>query len=68
MRNNYGLFGNTNYRYYTDNLEVVELFYFTRDVETLTRGETSFVYGDLAYTLRAFPNHHCQRLSLKWII
>jgi hypothetical protein len=36
----------------------VERYHFTRDVETLRRGEsTARIGGDLNYTLRAFPNH-----------
>lgn len=40
------------------NLPVVEAFHFTPDVESLRRGSTGTVLGDLQYTLRAFPNHH----------
>lgn len=41
-----------------DNLRVVEAFHFTADVESLRRGTSGTVLGDLKYTLRAFPNHH----------
>lgn len=38
--------------------EIVEKFHFTSKVETLRGGSTaSTPGGDLAYTLRAFPNH-----------
>jgi len=37
--------------------QVVEGAHFTRDVEALRRGSTGPVGGDIAYTLRAFPNH-----------
>lgn len=40
-----------------DHLRVVERYHFTPDVESLKRGNTSTVLGDLDYTLRAFPNH-----------
>lgn len=35
----------------------VEVRHFDRGVETLKRGIKSSVAGDIAYTLRAFPNH-----------
>jgi hypothetical protein len=39
--------------------KTVESFHFTREVENLTRGNTtSTPAGDIDYTLRAFPNHH----------
>lgn len=39
-------------------LEIVERFHFTPEVERLVKGETSFLPGDIDYTLLAFPNHH----------
>ena len=39
-------------------LEVVEQFHFTKQVETLVRGTTSSLGGDIGYTLEHFPNHH----------
>lgn len=36
---------------------IVERRHFTRNVESLTKGETGWLGGDLNYTLRAFPNH-----------
>ena len=39
-------------------LLTVESFHFTKDVETLTRGSSGTVVGDLDYTLERFPNHH----------
>lgn len=39
-------------------MPIVETFHFTPDVESLRHGRSSSVYGDLSYTLRAFPNHH----------
>lgn len=43
---------------FTTELSLVESAHFTRDVQTLTRGATAAVGGDLHYTLRAIPNHH----------
>lgn len=39
-------------------LTVVEQFHFTRDVETLRRGASDTLGGDIGYTLEHFPNHH----------
>jgi tetratricopeptide (TPR) repeat protein len=39
-------------------LYLVELGHFSREVETLQRGKSGTIIGDLDYTLRAFPNHH----------
>jgi tetratricopeptide (TPR) repeat protein len=52
-------FGPFDYRSPTDrqNLGVVEKHHFTAQVESLARGATGTVAGDLDYTLRAFPNH-----------
>jgi tetratricopeptide (TPR) repeat protein len=36
---------------------LVETRHFTKNVERLNRGERSTVAGDIAYTLRVFPNH-----------
>ena len=56
---NYGPFDYTNYDHYTEHLPIVNSGHFNRGVETLTKGlSTDFIYGDLDYTLRAFPNHH----------
>jgi predicted Zn-dependent protease len=38
--------------------EIVERFHFTESVEALSKGQSSVAVGaDIAYTLRAFPNH-----------
>ena len=51
-------FGPFDYRKTTSDLkELVEGAHFTPDVESLKRGATGAVGGDLDYTLRAFPNH-----------
>ena len=39
-------------------LRLVEAYHFTANVESLRRGESGSVAGDLAYTLEHFPNHH----------
>jgi tetratricopeptide (TPR) repeat protein len=39
-------------------LQIVEDYHFTRDVETLRHGISGTLAGELDYTLRAFPNHH----------
>lgn len=37
--------------------EIVERVHFTRSVETLQKGNTGTLGGDLHYTLNVFPNH-----------
>lgn len=39
-------------------LKLVESAHFGSSVESLTKGQTGTLIGDLDYTLRAFPNHH----------
>ena len=40
-------------------IETVEDFHFTQNVEYLVSGTTDEnPYGDIAYTIRAYPNHH----------
>lgn len=51
-------FGPFDYRTISmDALSKVERNHFNHDVEQLIRGQTSSIGGDLAYTLRAVPNH-----------
>lgn len=51
-------FGPYDYNVNRDRLSVVERYHFTSDVENLRKGASSTnIGGDLAYTLRAFPNH-----------
>ena len=38
--------------------QLVESAHFTPEVENLIKGNSSYIGGDLDYTLRAFPNHH----------
>jgi tetratricopeptide (TPR) repeat protein len=54
LHNHYGPF---DYRTDKDKLGVVEAYHFTMEVETLRAGKSSYVGGDIDYTLRAFPNH-----------
>ena len=51
-------YGPYDYRTEKKKLEIVERFHFTSDVETLRKGNTGSLGGDLDYTLRASPNHH----------
>ena len=39
-------------------LPVVEQYHFSREVETLRKGLTGSLGGDISYTLEHFPNHH----------
>lgn len=55
LENAYGPF---DYRSSKKELNVVEQFHFTPDVESLRHGNTGALGGDLDYTLRASPNHH----------
>lgn len=46
-------------------LEIVEGAHFTPEVENLIKGKTSGTpWGDLDYTLKAWPNHHRALLSI----
>lgn len=40
------------------NLKLVEDFHFTKEVETLVKGKSGSLIGDIDYTLYRFPNHH----------
>ncbi|MGZ8161898.1 MAG: CDC27 family protein [Methylobacter sp.] len=49
----------------TKHLSIVEEHHFTPNVENLISGSSSGTpYGDLDYTLRAWPNHHRALLSI----
>lgn len=62
LGNHYGPF---DYRTVQGKLGVVEKYHFTPEVEALIRGKSSrFIGKDLAYTLRAFPNHHRALMSM----
>lgn len=55
----YGPFDYTAKHKHTKELFLVESAHFTTEVESLVRGNTTTLpYGDIAYTLRAWPNHH----------
>ncbi len=52
-------FGPHDYRVETGhNRKIVEDYHFTPNIETLIRGNSAPLGGELDYTLRAFPNHH----------
>lgn len=56
LDNPYGPF---DYRLQKGKLSIVEQYHFTPNVENLVTGKSStYVGGDLDYTLRASPNHH----------
>lgn len=61
LTNGYGPF---DYRSSKAQLKIVEDFHFTPDVESLKKGNTGAVGGDLDYTLRASPNHHRALVSM----
>ena len=61
LQNAYGPY---DYRTDRDKLPIVERFHFTPEVETLIRGNTGLIGGDIDYTLRAFPNHHRALISM----
>ena len=56
----YGPYDYTNRAQLTENLRLVEGAHFKPGVEMLMEGtsQKNSIYGDLDYTLRAFPNHH----------
>lgn len=58
LTNAYGPYDYTNSQHRRQNLQIVETHHFDLNVETLARGKSGTVAGDLDYTLRAFPNHH----------
>lgn len=55
LANAYGPF---DYRTDRDKLNIVDINHFTPQVEQLVQGKSSYLGGDLDYTLRAFPNHY----------
>jgi tetratricopeptide (TPR) repeat protein len=55
----YGPFDYTQRHDYSKELRLVEGSHFTSEIEALIKGRTSTTpYGDIAYTLKAWPNHH----------
>ena len=57
-------YGPYDYRTDRDKLPIVEAAHFTPEVESLIRGKSGYLGGDLDYTLRAFPNHHRALISM----
>lgn len=51
-------YGPFDYRTQRARLQIVEVAHFTPGVESLIRGATGDLGKDIAYTLRASPNHH----------
>ena len=51
-------YGPYDYRTDRDKLPIVQGAHFTPEVEALVKGKSSYIGGDIDYTLRAFPNHH----------
>lgn len=50
-----------------DEIEFVEVRHFPANVERLIRGEKGTIGGDIAYTLRVFPNHpRALRSAAEW--
>ena len=58
LANAYGPYDYTNPTDVSERLPIVENAHFTPEVEALIGGNTGSLWGDLDYTLRAFPNHH----------
>lgn len=54
----YGPYDYTNAEHFKKKLPIVESYHFTPEVERLIKGKSASVFGDLDYTVRAFPNHH----------
>jgi len=54
----YGPFDYLQRAFLQEKLSIVERFHFTPEVENLVRGKSGYIWGDLDYTLRAWPNHH----------
>lgn len=66
LENHYGPF---DYRTANrDRKRIVENAHFTQGVETLTRGMTGPFGGDIAYTLRVFPNHPRALLAMERLV
>jgi len=54
----YGPYDYTNPEHRGKSLSLVEGSHFTKEVESLIKGNRGSIAADLDYTLRAFPNHH----------
>lgn len=64
LTENAGGFGPFDYRTDKTKLPIVENYHFTPEVETLRRGKSSYIGGDLDYVLTIFPNHHRALMSM----
>ncbi|MEO6277439.1 hypothetical protein [Roseateles sp.] len=62
LENNYGPY---DYRGHEGSKHIVESNHFDSGVENLTRRMTGPFGGDIAYTLRAFPNHYRALVTLE---
>ncbi|MFB3080781.1 MAG: tetratricopeptide repeat protein [Nitrosomonadaceae bacterium] len=60
----YGPFDYTDSAYKKVELPMVESAHFTSNVKNLTSGNTSYIAGDIDYTLRAFPNHYSALVAM----
>lgn len=63
---NYGPFDYANPIHRRTKLGIVERYHFTPEVQTLRKGKSGSIVGDLAYTLRAFPNHYKALTALSY--
>lgn len=57
-------YGPYDYRTNRADLDRVELFHFTPEVEQLIRGKSGYLGQDIDYTLRTSPNHHRALLAM----
>lgn len=57
-------YGPYDYRTRKAELRIVESNHFTPDIERLRRGKTGSLGQEIAYTLRAYPNHHRALISM----
>ena len=58
MKVSYGPFDYRKRAEFVENFNIVEGAHFTSDVENGIKGSTSWIGGDLSYTLIVIPNHH----------
>jgi len=63
---NYGPYDYRNIENRQKKLPIVEHYHFTPDVQRLIKGKSGTIVGDLAYTLRAFPNHYKALTALSY--
>lgn len=71
LKNHFGPFDYRERAAHAYDFELVEHAHFTADVENGIKGSTSWIGGDLDYTLRVIPNHHralatMARLAVRW--